>query len=191
MNPLHPRNQAQIVFCILVMKAAIVLMSLAEAGMEVTARLAEQSAECSVALCQMLGTPLLQQHSSSSPPPPHHHHINSIPSPSSPSTVHSLTDAPTNVASSCVPSRCCVFSQTPCCSCALEPAPNATVFLPMSHIKDTHTHWRHGIGKKKKSTLKKSHSLECLLSFPSSVAARMRKRLLHTVGRSIRILSDL
>lgn len=63
--------------------------------MEVTARLAEQSAECSVALCQMLGTPLLQQHSSSSPPPPHHHHINSIPSPSSPSTVHSQTHQPT------------------------------------------------------------------------------------------------
>lgn len=77
------------------MKAAVVLMSLAEAGMEVTARLAEQSAECSVALCQMLGTPLLQQHSSSSPPPPHHHHINSIPSPSSPSTVHSQTHQPT------------------------------------------------------------------------------------------------
>lgn len=63
--------------------------------MEVTARLAEQSAECSVALCQMLGTPLLQQHSSSSPPPPPHHHINSIPSPSSPSTVHSQTHQPT------------------------------------------------------------------------------------------------
>lgn len=60
--------------------------------MEATARLAEQSAECRVAHCQMLGTPLLQQHSSSSPP--HHHHINSIPSPSSPSTVHSQTHRP-------------------------------------------------------------------------------------------------
>lgn len=76
------------------MKAAVVLMSLAEAGMEVTARLAEQSAECSVALCHMLGTPLLQQHSSSSPPH-HHHHINSIPTPSPPSTVHSQTQQPT------------------------------------------------------------------------------------------------
>lgn len=162
-------------------------MSLAEAGMEVTARLAEQSAECSVALCQMLGTPLLQQHSSSSPPPPHHH-INSIPSPSSPSTVHSQTHQPTwplvvslpAVASSARP---------PAAPVLLNLLPTQLSFSRCLILRTlTHTG---GMELEKKSTLKKSHSLECLLSSPSSVAARMRKRLLHTVGRSIGILSDL
>lgn len=74
------------------MKAAVALTSLAEVGMEVTARLAQQSADCSVALCQMLATPLLQQRSSSTPP---HHHISSIPFPSSPCAVHSRMHEPT------------------------------------------------------------------------------------------------
>lgn len=133
----------------------------------------------------MLGTPLLQQHSSSSPPP-HHHHINSIPSPSSPSTVHSQTHQPTWLL---------VVSLPAAASSARPPAaPVLLNLLPtqLSHIKDTHTFWRLGIRKKKKkSTLNKSHSLECRLSSPASVAAQMRKRLLHTVGRLIRILSDL
>lgn len=156
--------------------------------MEVTARLAEQSAECSVALCQMLGTPLLQQHSSSSPPP-HHHHINSIPSPSSPSTVHSQTHQPTWPLVVSLPAAAS-SARPPAAPVLLNLLPTQLSFSQCLILR-TLTHSGGLELEKKKSTLNKSHSLECLLSSPASVAAQMRKRLLHTVGRLIRILSDL
>lgn len=171
-------------------------MSLVEAGMEVTAWLAEQSAQCLLALCHVLATPLLQQHSSSSAPPSSYQ-FHLIPLPTDPLAKHTaLTNTQTSVAPSRVSSRCCALSPT-ICSSLLRLFPDTTVFLPTSRIKDTQsfcdTVCQCGIKKKKNnpSTLSKSHSLGRPFSSSSSVVARMRKRLLHTVAQSIRILTDL
>lgn len=89
----------------------------------------------------MLAAPLLQQHSSSSV---HHHHINSVSSPPSSPRQARRTHRHTQPTWPLVSLLTAVPSVRPICpspASTSPPPPNTTVFLPVSHIKDTQSFW--------------------------------------------------